>query len=254
MRKSPFLYGYRLTQRFSNAHEGYDMVALKETGKDWIGAPVLANEAGKVFRAYANHPVGGNFIILQSNDSKRLFYYGHLKDILVSNGQAVSEGQEIGHQGRTGQVTGEHLHFGAKIDKYDGNPWVDPFVLINAYTVPAEAPADGGEYLNYTVKPGDTLSKIALQIFGDASRWPEFEYQGNPNVIIVGQVIRLRVKNHTPSSNQELPYFEYKVQKGDTLWGIAQKYLGDGNKYPLLGWHGASNALPVGTILKIPKR
>ncbi len=198
MRKSPFQFGYRITQHYSGAHPGYDLVALRENGRDWIGAPVMANEAAIVFRAYWNHPVGGNFVIIQSLDKKRLFYYGHLRNIAVKTGQQVSEGQTLGQQGATGQVTGEHLHFGAKIDKYDGNPWVEPFVLINNYTVPAESPADGSEYMNYTVKPGDTLSKIALQIFGDATRWPEFEYQGDPNVILVGQVIRLRVKNHTP--------------------------------------------------------
>ena len=48
----------------------------------------------------------------------------------------------------------------------------------------------------YTVRPGDTLSKIARRELGDANRWPEiFELNrsiiNNPNVIFPGQVLLL---------------------------------------------------------------
>jgi nucleoid-associated protein YgaU len=44
----------------------------------------------------------------------------------------------------------------------------------------------------YVVQPGDSLSKIAKEIYGDASRWPEiFEANkdqiSDPNLIRVGQ-------------------------------------------------------------------
>lgn len=48
-------------------------------------------------------------------------------------------------------------------------------------------------------------------------------------------------------------YSQYKVQSGDTLWGIAQKYLGDGNKWhELEGFHGDPTALQPGTVIHIP--
>ncbi|MCJ7550751.1 MAG: LysM peptidoglycan-binding domain-containing protein [Anaerolineae bacterium] len=48
----------------------------------------------------------------------------------------------------------------------------------------------------YVVQPGDSLSKIAKQVLGDAGRWPEIleankDQISNPNMIRVGQELRL---------------------------------------------------------------
>lgn len=45
---------------------------------------------------------------------------------------------------------------------------------------------------------------------------------------------------------------EYKVQSGDTLWGIAQKYLGSGSRWGELGYSGDPRKLQIGTVLNIP--
>lgn len=45
----------------------------------------------------------------------------------------------------------------------------------------------------------------------------------------------------------------YTVKAGDTLWDIAQKYLGSGSLYPKLqGYTGDPRQLPIGTRLTIP--
>jgi nucleoid-associated protein YgaU len=51
----------------------------------------------------------------------------------------------------------------------------------------------------YTVKAGDSLSKIAKALYGDAGRWPEiFEANkdqiSDPDVIRVGQELRIPPK------------------------------------------------------------
>jgi nucleoid-associated protein YgaU len=52
------------------------------------------------------------------------------------------------------------------------------------------------EEQTYTVKAGDTLGKIAQELYGDGSRWTEI-YEANkdqiadPNVIEIGQVLRI---------------------------------------------------------------
>jgi nucleoid-associated protein YgaU len=52
------------------------------------------------------------------------------------------------------------------------------------------------EAKTYTVQAGDTLGKIAQELYGDGSRWPEI-YEANkdqiadPNVIEIGQVLRI---------------------------------------------------------------
>jgi murein DD-endopeptidase MepM/ murein hydrolase activator NlpD len=48
--------------------------------------------------------------------------YFHLSKIEVKVGQKVKRGQLLGLVGKTGRVTGPHLHFGTKID----GRWVDP--------------------------------------------------------------------------------------------------------------------------------
>jgi len=52
--------------------------------------------------------------------------YCHLSEIGVDNGQSVVAGETIGLVGKTGRVTGAHLHFGTYIN---GNA-VDPALLL----------------------------------------------------------------------------------------------------------------------------
>lgn len=52
------------------------------------------------------------------------------------------------------------------------------------------------EVKTYTVKPGDSLSKIAKALYGDANRWKEIhaanrEEIKDPDKIFPGQVLRL---------------------------------------------------------------
>lgn len=59
-----------------------------------------------------------------------------------------------------------------------------------------DAQADGTADGTYVVKSGDSLSKIAKHVYGDASRWPEiFEANkdtiNDPDRIHPGQTLRL---------------------------------------------------------------
>jgi len=74
--------------------------------------PIYAAASGTIQRT-GFCPKGGNYIrILHSNGV--VTYYGHLSKILVSPGQAVSQGAVIGYMGNTGftiGATGCHIHF-----------------------------------------------------------------------------------------------------------------------------------------------
>jgi len=58
-----------------------------------------------------------------------------------------------------------------------------------------------------------------------------------------------------PNQNTEKNYFDYIVQKNDTLWGLAEKYLGNGTRYKEIKSLNnlASDIIYAGKTLKIPK-
>ncbi len=92
------------------------------------------------------------------------------------------------------------------------------------------------ETVIYTVKKGDTLSKIALQIYGDRSLWRKIYEDNktvikNPNRIRVGQ--QLKIYTGTENTEEEetsvVTANSYVIKPGDTLWKIAKKLYGKGN-------------------------
>lgn len=70
----------------------------------------------------------------------------------------------------------------------------------------------------YTVKTGDTLSGIASKFGTTYQHLAQINGISNPNIIHVGQVIRIDGQAQAPSTTY------YTVKRGDTLSGIAAKY------------------------------
>lgn len=85
-----------------NVHNGIDIVNTP-------GTPILAAMAGTV-RAVGFNFNYGNYVIIQHSGVYQTLY-GHLTRSIVTRGQKVSQGQEIGELGTTGYSTGPHLHF-----------------------------------------------------------------------------------------------------------------------------------------------
>lgn len=97
------LFGKRI-DKFSNIeydHNGIDIAAPK-------GTKVLAVAGGRIKETNYNSEYG-NYIIIE-NDEEYETLYAHLDKINVKEGYSISQGEEIGTVGYTGNVVGPCLH------------------------------------------------------------------------------------------------------------------------------------------------
>ena len=106
-----------------------------------------------------------------------------------------------------------------------------------------------------TVQPGDSLWKLAVQHLGNGLRWQEFLAVNpaiqNPNHIEAGSQLVL------PSSISAHPTAtKYTVQKGDTLWTIAQSHLGHATSWSCIAQANPAivdaNFIREGQVLLLP--
>lgn len=94
-------------------HNGVDFA-----GK--VGDSIVSPFDGVVKDVYTNS-VGGNQLLIKHINGYTTGY-AHLNKTLVKKGDVVKQGQQIAELGKTGRVTGAHLHFtltnvaGIKVD------------------------------------------------------------------------------------------------------------------------------------------
>ncbi|GHI03217.1 peptidase [Streptomyces cellostaticus] len=133
--------GYTLPVTGATVGTGYHVAGSMwssgyHTGVDFVvptGTSVKAVAAGTVVSAGWGGAYG-NQVVIKLNDG---YYaqYGHLSQLSVSAGQTVTEGQQIGLSGATGNVTGPHLHFEIRTTPDYGSD-VDPVGYLRAHGVP----------------------------------------------------------------------------------------------------------------------
>ncbi len=105
---------YGDTDGRSSGHNGVDISAP-------AGTPIVAACSGTV--EWANYSSSaGNWVGI-SHGGGITTVYMHMSAIAVSAGQKISEGQTIGYVGTTGWSTGNHLHFGVRVNGAWANPW-----------------------------------------------------------------------------------------------------------------------------------
>jgi murein DD-endopeptidase MepM/ murein hydrolase activator NlpD len=94
-------------------HDGVDIAAP-------AGTPVYAADSGVVIFSGTLHGYGNTVIIRHDDDYATV--YGHNERNLVSEGNRVARGQEIGEIGRSGRTTGANLHFEVRRDNVAKDP------------------------------------------------------------------------------------------------------------------------------------
>jgi len=91
-----------------NPHQGTDIACP-------IGTPVKAAADGIVVLSGGPYFYSGNMVILEHGHNLTTIY-AHLNKVNVKPGDKVKQGQIIAHSGKTGRVTGPHLHWGASLN------------------------------------------------------------------------------------------------------------------------------------------
>jgi murein DD-endopeptidase MepM/ murein hydrolase activator NlpD len=87
------------------------------------GIPVLASDSGVVvFAGWANGGYGYMVMIDHGNGYTTL--YAHLSQVTAFCGNSVSQGQQIGFGGSSGNSTGPHLHFEVRYQEGFTNPYL----------------------------------------------------------------------------------------------------------------------------------
>ena len=119
---------------------------------------------------------------------------------------------------------------------------------VPSASVPSGNPSSGSTSSAeqvYTVRAGDTLSKIAEKYGTTYQKLASYNGIANPNKINVGQKIKI------PGSGIKT----YTVKPGDSLWAIAAAQLGDGSRYnEIKVMNGlTSNTIHAGQTLKLPE-
>ncbi|MBI2607023.1 MAG: LysM peptidoglycan-binding domain-containing protein [Deltaproteobacteria bacterium] len=105
--------------------------------------------------------------------------------------------------------------------------------------VTASAPAapSTGEFATYDVKKGDTLMKIAFELYGDVLKWKSL-YETNKDALKNANVLQasMKLKYEKPASEPAIAKVgdPYKIKKGDTLGTIADDVYGKKSKWKLL--------------------
>lgn len=138
---------------------------------------------------------------------------------------------------------------------------------------------EAGATHTYTVRPGDTLSEIAQRELGSSRRWQDIVAANpglDPSKLRVGKPIRIPgAAAQSAAPSQPTPAVAakgtakpqakpveassgratWKVGKGESLWNIAAKTLGDGKRWREIATLNPAidpDRLTAGQVLKLP--
>lgn len=106
-------FGYR---KKGQRHDGIDIAAKK-------GTPIYAAKSGKVIYSDNRLRHYGNTVILKHAGSW-FTVYAHNKKNIAKVGDWVTQGKKIAEVGKTGRVTGPHLHFEIRKKEIAVNPFL----------------------------------------------------------------------------------------------------------------------------------
>lgn len=119
---SPFGLRRYFNEQPRKPHSGIDIAAPE-------GTPIVSPAAGKVIES-GDFFFNGNSVFIDHGQGL-ITMYCHLSRIDVKPGQVLEKGEEIGTVGKTGRVTGPHLHWTVSLN----NARVDPGLFFENFDI-----------------------------------------------------------------------------------------------------------------------
>ena len=193
-------FGWR--PQFHRMHHGVD-ISLN------IGDTVRAAISGTVERISYDPNGYGHYVVMTHPDGMETLY-GHLQYALVSQGQFVFSGQPLAIGGNTGNSTGPHLHFEARL----GGVAVDPTLIFDFYgngryfyeydenTPSISSIPKGPTYSHqskslkkettYIVRAGDTIESISRQAGISVIRLCQLNMLNQSDPLTIGRMLKLK--------------------------------------------------------------
>lgn len=217
----PLTQFYRVNSEFGQRRRRYHYgIDLKVN----VGDTVVSSLGGMVRIAQSkNRKTGYGYYVVVRHFNGLETFYAHLDKVLVEPNQMVTSGEIIGLAGNTGRSTGPHLHYEVR---YQGRP-INPRDVIdfdstltaknevlnltaNHFVYPKKssrvsqsskaktssptsksvASTSAGTKGIWTVKSGDTLSRIAARTGTSVNRLRQLNGASRTKVLRIGQKIK----------------------------------------------------------------
>ena len=177
-------YGYRIhpIKKTKLFHYGIDLISKKKDKN------IYALDDGIVQKTVTNQDKAktgyGNYIWVRYPKYNLSLLHAHCEKVYFKKGDKVKKGDKIAYMGKTGAATGVHLHLG--MTKIGSSTWINPTnINIKDDSKPSTK-------VYYTIKKGDTLTKIAKKYKTTIKQLCSWNSIKNPNIIRVGQKIRVK--------------------------------------------------------------
>lgn len=220
-----------------NGHAGHDPY-IRSFTEQRIGVPVFAVRDGVVIDVRDNEPdenvennssLRANYITIRHDDDEITQYVHLRKGAMVSVGQSVTAGTQIGWVGSSGQSMGPHIHFEARVANEAYEPMAGPCRPGRSYF--SDQPTLFDEPMVFGTTFSDrSFADFAAPPFDDAPHVATF-VQGNRTVYFkvemanVGASTRYKLMLEKPGSSRSVIAATGTLKSIDTSlasiwWGI----------------------------------
>ena len=262
---SPYRGKFRMSQQFIGdkfdtqvrkdgyEHDGYDLVGIDDKTL-YATVPGVVVKAG--WESEADHNKGfGQYVKIQKNGNEdEFYYYGHMSEILVKQGDVVDYGTPIGIEGTTGRSTGPHCHY---CIRSANTGYLDITTISNIPNV-IDTYEDNGDYISTNTTSTSTSSNDSVTTSNEQSIFEKLT-TGLTNLVgrtinglatgewnndwsnILGQSQTISVLNQNSSGTSAVD-----LQNGDYI-GKYVKQFESGSDGPAMVSNGESWGDPGGT-------